>query len=407
MPKLSLSLLKKIEFFCLLALAFFLPMLEAPKNIFWFAYVVFWTIRCFKAGDFGGRWRASDTAIAILWLSCLIGATMAGIHGEEWGGFSDVTRYITLLWCVSRAGYTSRQWQQLTAVLAVATILTLGYGAWLYYVTKQRAFLELYSVGHVNHTAVYLGVLCGILLAALLGCWSIWAPKARGLVVLALALVFAGLLIGSSRGAIGAVLLMVLVLGVAWLPKSRRPLQAIIVALIGIALIAIAGNFGVVEKQRRGLEANDPLSHRDTIWRRALIITEIYPVFGAGMNNFGKVDDAAIARQVTADGDTYETARYLGANHAHNLYLNTLAERGVVGAGVFCGIFLACLIMLIRRRPKAADNAYLWAAWGASLAAWIVVVMAGMFNTSFHHEIALLAVLPLGAWISFTRGAEV
>ncbi|HEY1181797.1 MAG TPA: O-antigen ligase family protein, partial [Rhodocyclaceae bacterium] len=230
---------------------------------------------------------------------------------------------------------------------------------------------------------------------------------ARSLCALALFLVFSGLLIGSSRGAIGAVLVMLPVMGIAWLPKSRRPLQIIAVALIGIALIGIAGNFGVVEKQRRGLAANDPLSHRDTIWRRALVVTEIYPVFGAGMGNFGKVGDSAIAAQVAADGDTYETAHYLGANHAHNLYLNTLAERGLVGAGVFIGALLACLIMLLRRRPRAGDDAFLWSAWGASLAAWGIVAMAGMFNTSFHHEIALLAVLPLGAWISMIRGAEV
>lgn len=402
MSKPIVAVLAKIEFFCLLGLVFFLPMLEAPKNIFWFAFIVFWLVRCFKAGSFGGHWRASDTVIAALWLCNLIGAAMAGVRGAEWSGFGDVTRYLTLLWCMSRSGYTPRQWRLLSVALISGALLTLGYGAWLYYGIKQRAFLELYSVGHVNHTAVYLGVLCGVLLAALLAFWQQWSNKVRGAVALSLLLVFAGLLIGSSRGAIGATVLMFVALGFAWLPKSRVPLLVIMIALLGVSLIGVAGNLNVVEKQRRGLAANDPLSHRDTIWRRAIVITEIYPFFGAGMGNFGKVDDAAIAKQVAADGEEYAEERYLGANHAHNLYMNTLAERGLLGASAFVGALLACLLMLCRRRPRPSDDAYIWAAWGGSLSTWGVIVVAGVFNTSFHHEIALLAVLPLGAWMAFT-----
>jgi O-antigen ligase len=406
MSILNASLLRKLEFASLLGLVFFLPMLEAPKNLFWFAFVLLWLGHCAKVGHYGGRWKLSDTVIGALWLSSFVGALFSGIHSSEWSGFGDVTRYMTLLWCVSRSDYAPKQWLQLVVVLVLASILTLGYGVWLSVGMNLRMYPELYSVGHVNHTAVYLGILCGLLLAAMLAFWSHWSWTVRGLTCSAFFLIFAGLLMGSSRGAIVAVLLIPFVLGLAWLPKSKRPLQVMIIALIGLVIIGLAGNLNVVEKQRRGLQANDPLSHRDTIWRRALVIAEIYPAFGVGMGNFGKVSDTAIAQQVAMDGNAYEEARYLGSNHAHNLYLNTLAERGWIGSSVFFGALLACLAMLLRRRPRVADNAYIWTAWGASLSGWIIIVIAGLFNTSFHHEIALLAVLPLGAWISFTQGIE-
>src|SRR5690606_38345255 len=150
------SILRKPEFFCLLGVAFFLPMLEAPKNLFLTAYVALWFVRCFREGSYGGRWRIVDTVIAALWLSGLIGANFAGIHGAEWKGFGDVSRYL-LLWCLSRSGYGKTQWLKLSVVLVASCLLTLGYGAWaLYSGTTGRPHLELNSVGHVNHTGTYL-----------------------------------------------------------------------------------------------------------------------------------------------------------------------------------------------------------------------------------------------------------
>src|SRR5690606_39480692 len=100
----------------------------------------------------------------------------------------------------------------------------------------------------------------------------------------------------------------------------------------------------------------------------------------------------------------YDPTKYIGRGHAHSLYFNTFAERGWVGGGVFFAALLACLWMLIRNRPKVAADAYIWAAWGGSLASWVVVMASGLFNTSLHHEIALLAGMPLGAWVSMLRG---
>lgn len=395
--------LRKLEFVSLLGMAFFLPMLEAPKNFLLAAFFVLWLARCLREGSYGGRWRMVDTVIAGLWLSTLLGAVFAGMHGAEWKGFGDVTRYLLLLWCLSRSGYEKKQWVQLTAVLVSSTILTLLYGAWLYFGTKERMFLELYSVGHVNHTGMYLAVMCGVLLALLLAFWASWPWRWRALTTFALLLAFGSLLAGSSRGAIGAALIVPLVLGVGWLSKSKRPLQVLVLALLGIAIIGVAANLDVVQKQRRYIQVNDPLSHRDTIWRRAVVIADIFPVFGAGMGNFGRVSDAAVAERVTADGKEYDPAKYVGKTHAHSLYFNTLAERGWVGGGVFFAALLACLWMLISKRPKAVDDAYIWAAWGGSLASWVVVMASGLFNTSLHHEIALLAVMPLGAWVWMAR----
>jgi len=40
----------------LLALAFFLPLWEAPKNLASLAFVLVWLANRIRARDFGGRW---------------------------------------------------------------------------------------------------------------------------------------------------------------------------------------------------------------------------------------------------------------------------------------------------------------------------------------------------------------
>ena len=55
---------RRLEIGALLALCFFLPLYEAPKNIFWALYVVVWIANRVRARDFGGRWDLWDSLIA-------------------------------------------------------------------------------------------------------------------------------------------------------------------------------------------------------------------------------------------------------------------------------------------------------------------------------------------------------
>jgi len=85
--------------------------------------------------------------------------------------------------------------------------------------------------------------------------------------------------------------------------------------------------------------------------------------------------------------------------HAHNLYLNTLAERGIVGSVPLAAVLIAWGLLLFRRRPRPADSEDDWLLWGAAAAAWTVSVVAGLANTTLHHEHGMLAALLLGLWL--------
>ena len=144
--------------------------------------------------------------------------------------------------------------------------------------------------------------------------------------------------------------------------------------------------------------ASNPLSLQ--IWNRATLAIREYPLFGLGMGSFRQISDERLARWTSERSESFDPSRYLGSSHAHNLYLNTLAERGVVGS-LPVAVFLAWWFwMVIRRRPKADADPWDAVAWTSAAGAIFVVLIAGLVNTTLHHEHGSLALLFLGLWLS-------
>lgn len=390
---------RPLELGLLLALAFFLPLYEAPKNLFWLGYVVVWAWNRWREGDWGGRWEGWDTLIALWLASGFVVAAFAGTHRSEWQGAADIVRYGTVLWCLRRGGYAAQDLQRLGVMLLASCAIGLAWGFWRYYGLVRR-FVELNSVGHVNHSAPYIALCCGLALAWLLASWRRWAAWQRLAMATTMGFLLAGLIIGSSRAAIGAMVVGVLVLGAAWQRRSRLPLKLIAVSTVAVIALAIASDAAIVWKQNTNMQEGQYLSKRESIWRRAVVAWQIHPWFGVGIDNFGQITDDMVKRQVEASGKPYVREDYAGPNHAHNLYLNTLAERGLFGFAVFAAVLAAWAAALWRQRPAAQAPDIVWTYWGAAIAAWVVIAGAGLLNTTLHHEIAILAMMILGGWMA-------
>jgi O-antigen ligase len=127
---------------------------------------------------------------------------------------------------------------------------------------------------------------------------------------------------------------------------------------------------------------------------------ERFPVFGVGMDNFKLITHERIKAWRTEAGQPYDASRYVHFPHGHNLYINTLAERGAVGFAILAAVLLAWAVSLVRFRPRREDEDLDWLLWGGAAAGWFVTIAAGTVNTTLHHEHALLAVLLLGLWLS-------
>lgn len=383
---------RRIEIGALVALAFFLPLYEAPKSIFWALYVAAWIINRVRARDFGGRWDSWDTLIGVWIVSGFVVAAFAGLKGSEWRGALDLVRYGAVVWCLKRTHYSVRERGWVFASLAVSVMAGLALAHWRVWF-EDANFLELNSVGHVNHTAIYIAIMIGACTAWLYARASLLALG----VVVAMLL---SLVMSASRAGLGLALVMIVVLGAVWWRRSRQPL-GMAVLLVGMTVaISYFGSAEVIRKHQRNVENQNVLAYRDGVWRAALVTWQRFPLFGIGMDNFAMVNMDSLKAWREQAGKSFNPADYAPYGHGHSIYLNTLAERGIVGAAPLATVLLAWFIALVRRRPRPDAAGHYWMFWGAAASAWMITTGVGLVNTTLHHEHGILAALFLGLWLS-------
>lgn len=390
-----------VETALLVALCLFLPLLEAPKNVLWLAYLATWLVNRARQRDFGGRWDLWDTLIAAWIASAFLVAAFAGLDDSEWRGAADLLRYGSVLWLVKRGRYSVQQVRLVLGALVVSTVIgvVVGY-ARIWTGIGKSGTLQLHSVGHVNHTAIYLAIMLGVCVAWLFARWRAWRAGKRAVALAVTALVFVSLVVTASRGAIAVGLALLVLLSAAWWPRWRAPFAVtggVVVLAVGLA---IAGGAEVVIKHEQNVGTQNVLSFRDGIWRAAVAAWQNHPWFGVGMSNYGRITPGILQNWLTQDGRQYDPGRYSYNAHAHSLYFNTLAERGVIGSAALAAILIAWFVALLRYAPSRDADDYDWIAWASAAAAWIVTIAAGTVNTTLHHEHGLLAALLLGLWLS-------
>lgn len=389
-----------IEFAFLALLILFLPSFEAPKNIFWAAYVITWFVNRFRDKDFGGKWKAWDTLIVTWIASGYIVAAFAGFQHHEWLGANDILRYGSILWLVMRSRVAESELRTLLTITIASAVLALALGVWSLYVTHKTTALQLHSVGHVNHSAIYLAIIYGASLTLTLAYWKNSRALWQSLSVLVTATLAIALIISDSRAALGAGLILTLIIGLIWLRRSLRTVIALFAITLVAAGLAYFGQTSIIKKIESRIDGNNTLAGRIEIWNVAKEAWCKYPLFGVGMNNYGKISVKHVAQWRAERNETFESGRYLGNGHAHSLYFNTLAERGIFGFSILILVLLAWAATLARHLPRRDHSNLYWALWGGSFSAWFVTVGIGAFNTTLHHEHAILSMLLLGFWLS-------
>lgn len=392
-----------IEYLLLIGLIIALPLVEAPKNLFWLGFVLAWGINRVRDIGSGWPWDRWDSLILLWILSGYVVALFAGLHNSEWRGANDILRYGSILWLIKRGGYHRKELEWLWAAVVLSTFVALAYALWALYVLHTEKALQLNSVGHVNHSAIYLAISFGAILAGLLAYWGKLATSWRILGCLFVLVLAASVLGPSSRGAVFMMFVNVFLLGLVWL---RRSVKATVVILAAAAMIGSGSYFVeivVVKEQQLLVKEHNILSGRGPVWNTALAAWQQFPVFGVGMDNFNQISLDKIRAWFTTAGRHFDPKAFYGSSHSHSLYLNTLAERGLFGLTVVLFVLLTWLYWLGRNIPKAGDEDIAWALWGSSSSAWLVTVGVGFVNTTLHHEHAILSALLLGMWLAYLK----
>lgn len=392
------------EFFLLASLILFVPLLEAPKNIFWIFFIFAWITNRARAKDWGGAWDIWDSLIGIWILSSYFISAFSGLHNSEWGGANDILRYASILWAIKRSGYNRVELRWLLIATIISTSLALGYGLWTLFITHASKTLGLNSVGHVNHSAIYLAISYGALLSLVLAYWEKSNISLKILGVILTLIFAASIFISESRAAVGIALLLTLLLGAAWLRRSKYPFVILLISAILLTGGAYLGRAPVVQKQEINNANSDTFfGARNLIWNMALVAWHKYPIFGVGMHNYNQISFDKIKTWQEESGKPYVASEFAGSSHAHSIYITSLAERGIVGTAVLLGILLSWIYWLIKFFPKSDEEDLAWGLWGSCLSAWFVTVGIGYANTTLHHEHAILSVMLLGMWLAYLK----
>ena len=386
-----------------------LPSLEAPKNIFLVGFLVtrlITEVNQFKEGK--KLWGGWDSLFATIVFTALLTTIFAGFPGlEEWKGYKVLLTAILTGWFLSRTYYSENEYQLLFKLIILSTIPPLVWGLYEYLVIHSRASLEVHSVGHVNHSAIYLVMIFGASLAWLLSHLNAkkekvtlsWQITLLGILSL---LFFISLIIGESRGAFGIAVILAIMLCLL-LPLKKYIKLFGVLFISSMLILTVAVNAPIVKKQIINQENNNVLSARDRVWNVSIEAARFHPLLGIGLSNWHFINLDQLKKSVEDRGEIFDSRIYSFQGHSHNLYLSALVERGIVGLFVtflFMVAWIRHLIKTFQWAKKSIGRTYLW---GGSLSAWVATFGIGFVNTTFHHEHAILACLFLGIYLSYTR----
>ncbi len=271
----------------------------------------------------------------------------------------------------------------------------IGYGPTSFAVGP---FMRAYgNFNQPNALAGYLGMLLPLGIA-----FSFRPSRERPFVVAATILIALGVLATLSRGSwVGSILGLGL-MALLWGPASRRALAGASGVIALVLMLTVAGvlpaslsdriatvfeNFGVFDVRQVELTpANFALVQRMALWQAGWEMALDNPIVGIGPGNY----EAAYPRYF-APGWSEPLP------HAHNYYLNTFAELGIVGLVVFLGFCIAVFVRLGQglreaREPGTVRRTLLLGA----LAAAVTFSVHNAFDNMFVHGIGVQFALILG-----------
>ena len=412
MPNISLASFKKIYFknklkfleltFLSLFLAF-LPSLEAPKNIFLAGYLITALYRQSQLPLI--KWTTWDWIFLSLIASSFLSALFPFVAGGfEWKGFRGMLLWIAFGWTLFRSDYNEKEKKYLFIFAILMTLPPLIWGLTESLVLHTKKALQLHSVGHVNHSAIYLCMMAGAATSLLVS--QLQSAKKKYSFITSLLFIFliSSVIISQSRGAFGIVFLSVF----AMFLLSRLTIKIKTISLTLLAIFFITITFitpaPIIEKQIANQNSHDVLSQRDKIWRTAIEIAMLHPLLGIGNGNWNSIKIDQIKSSIESRGEIFDAEKFTMAHpHAHNIYLANLVDRGVLGLIIFLSFMFTWLITLINSYKKFNRDSKAMLFVMGSFSAWTTIFGIGFVNTTFHHENALLALFFLGLHLNYLR----
>jgi O-antigen ligase len=394
--------LEKLNFIFLILLILALPSQETPKLIFWGIYVIS-AVLLLVTSPQKKKWDLLDSLIIIWMSSGLVVAYFAGIHYKEWSGSTDIIIFTSVLLILKKSDSSYKNINIIFNVILLSTLLASMLAVWQLLILSSKEFIEFHSVGHVNHTAIYLSLTLAIIISMLYARWQSTSFSNRFFHLSMYSAIAITLVLTDSRAAILACFVLLLI----YLFLYRKQL-ALSIILLSILLLFTGGNYalngkGIINKQIDQVERGIFFQARIKIWRGALLAWQQYPVFGVGIKNYEKISLEQLLSWCQKEKTGCSAEDFQPYAHGHSVYINTLTERGLFGLLVVFINILMLIYLIYKYRPQPEDTDNYSMLWSAAFGVLFLNLIIGFLNTSLHHEHALLSMIVIGLWLGKTH----
>ena len=135
--------------------------------------------------------------------------------------------------------------------------------------------MQLNSVGHVNHTAIYLAIILGLATA-----WFLAGGPAV-LLYGTMAVILAALFVAASRAAVGVGLATMMMLALFGLRRTRRRAAFVFAAVAVSIIVGVLSAAQVVVRQQQLAQEGNTLNFRAPAWQLGVEAWRQHPWFGS------------------------------------------------------------------------------------------------------------------------------
>jgi hypothetical protein len=389
-----------VRFLLLAAMLVFLPGVEALKNIFALLFVLSWVLISKKNNNWGGKWQIIDS-IFLLWILADIFVSINAVITHQLSGsnFRDVIRFVLIAWVLSRIYFPKQKLFELALISVIATVVTLGYS----YYSTGGILKELHSVGHINHTAIFLVIAYSISLSLFLFDFHNLQKYQKIILFLTTIVLFYATVDTGSRASFGLIIIITIVDMICLLVKYRK----LSTFLFFFGLVSFIG-FLFIQNPPHALKKILTTDHilqddsRDRIRNFSYYAFKTNPLFGIGFGNYGQLKIEDIKDEIIKDKGVINVSEYLPGSHAHNVYYTYLVSGGLLIFSIFIWFWLY-IVWIIFKLKSTKENDWIVL---SSISVLLINLGIGWVNTTLHHEHAILSMFVLGMLISEYRRAD-
>lgn len=363
-----------IGFLFLLVLT--LPSIEVLKQIAIFMIIVLGVVLIIKNKVFIEKDLAFYSLIGLV-VTSIISSFFAFDQYTALKGCKDILRLAFTFIILRAIVFDQNTFERLIKLVIIGFIITLIYG-YYEYLNGIENHLKINSVGHVNHSSIYIlqiFVMASVTLIMMIKELSVQYKILYGLLFI---VTLISIYITNSRATMFMALGIVVLLCLYRIVIFKKRIEAIYI-LVGTFLIVgilLLMNDTILYKFQRGFSD----SARFDLWLASVYGWLDYNIlFGIGVGNSSYINPK----------DYLSSTIFTTISHPHNTYISYLLERGIIGLGLYLIFMFYILYILVKRLQIDKKNKFILIA----ILLWILNFIISFGNTVFHHENAQLMII--------------